>query len=117
MSVLKDRRAQVVSASTATSLATGETELVLSCPGLVEMISSPVNTAGEPRLGGSLTIYCTEGQWRCVLKDKDQEIETWASASSLSTLLTCLESGLQADTLTWRLTKVWGASKPRRTKK
>ena len=101
MSVLKKR--EVKSSSSGAAGSPEADQLSSALTGLWEMLCSTRYPDGSPRASSTLLVFVESGQVKACLNDRDQGMSAWVTASSLWGALAALESGIQGDSLDWRV--------------
>lgn len=81
-------------------------------PGLWEMLTSSRYPDGSHRATSTLSLFVDEGLVKACLNDRDQSQNTFVSGHTITDCMRALESGLQADTLQWRVSA--GSGRKRR---
>lgn len=85
-----------------TAPAVSDPDLDRAYPGLHEYLTAARYVDGTPRQVSTLLIFVSEGQWKGMLRDKDNARCLWATASSYDQVLEVLEALLQAPEAPWR---------------
>lgn len=82
--------------------AASDKEFQKTHPAIVEFMTLRKDDAGSARQTSSLLIFCEDGQWKCCLCEREEELTLWASADTLAELLEALEAVLQSPAPQWR---------------
>ena len=91
------------------SLSGGEWSVLF--PAVVEFLTAARWPEGDPRLPGSLTLFCDALSWKACLNDKDQGRVAFISGDTPEAVLVALEAGLVGDSLSWRAQRPGGSKR------
>ena len=82
-----------------------------SFPGIWEVLSAPLDPSGKPRVGGTLTLFISDGYVKLCCNERHVAKTCFVTALSVGQALEALEKGLQGGTLDWRTVKAWKPKK------
>jgi len=72
-------------------------------PNLAEFLTCGVYDDGTPRESPTITLWATGGQWKCILKDRAEDLVMWLSAEKFLELVALIESMCLEEDGPWRL--------------
>lgn len=72
-------------------------------PKLAEFLTSGVYDDGERREAPTVTIWAAGGQWKCILKDRGEQLVMWLSAERLLELMKMAEDMCLEEDGPWRV--------------
>jgi hypothetical protein len=86
-------------------------------PRLFEHLTQTAWPDGTTRQTSSLTIFVDGGQFKAVLKDKDEELCLWMAALAFEDIFVGLELALSDERTVWRLDRAANGGKSSRVQK
>lgn len=72
-------------------------------PNLAEFLTCGVYEDGTPRESPTVTLWAVGGQWKCILKDRAEQLVMWLSAEKLLELIALMESMCLEEEGPWRV--------------
>jgi len=84
---------------------------------LVEVMSARGVVEGHETNRMSLSLFVQDGQWKAILKDKQDGLCLWVSAQTIAALWTSLEACLVDPETVWRTDRYAGANSAKRVKR
>lgn len=88
---------------TGTESAPADQEFAKKYPTLFAFLSDARWSSGEARETGSVLIFCQDGQFKAMVKDKDSGYIAFVTKGTFKTLLEAIERGLVEEKLDWRV--------------
>jgi len=88
-------------ANTAVGQAAADPAFEKRLPTLFAFMTAVVED-GKPREPSSLTVFTQDGQWKCVLNEKETGLQLWRTAETFEKLLGSLEKALTSGNPDWR---------------
>ena len=72
------------------------------CPAVAEFLFAGVDDEGNPRRGATLTVFCEQGLFKVVLRERERQLDLWGTGPTLWECLHDLDRRLQEPQPEWR---------------